>query len=100
MMDFLPDYLNTPFYALKVNYPYLVSDYYNRARIKDNKYTRGELFEFAYAITTHLAQGSEYPSGIFFEEFLRPEIQNSLMYTGITRFKQYYIHCKRTRKYY
>lgn len=98
-MDFLPDCLGVPFYDLKVNYPYLVSNYDNRNRIKSMKYTRGELFEFSYAITTHLSQGSEYPAGIYFEEFLRPEIQNSLIYTGITRFKQYMIYVKPSKKY-
>lgn len=98
-MDFLPDCLNTPFYDLKVNYPYLVSNYDNRNRIKSMKYTRGNLFEFSYAITTHLSQGSEYPAGIYFEEFLKPDIQNSLIYTGITRFKQYMIYVKPSKKY-
>ena len=97
--DFLPDCLNTPFYDLKVNYPYLISNYDNRNRIKSTKYTRGELFEFSYAITTHLSQGSEYPAGIYFEEFLKPDIQNSLIYTGITRFKQFMIYVKPSKKY-
>lgn len=100
-MDFLPDLLPTPFYNLDVNYRYITSDYYNRNKIKDDKFIgNGELFEYAYAITTHLSQGSEYPAGIFYEEFLRPELQNSLVYTGITRFKQYMIYVKQSRKYY
>jgi ATP-dependent exoDNAse (exonuclease V) alpha subunit len=99
-MDFLPDLLQYPFRDLNVNYEYLVSDYAERNKIKNNRYTNGELFEYANAITTHLSQGSEYPAGIFYEEFLRPQIQNQLNYTGITRFKKYLIYVKKTKRYY
>lgn len=103
-LDFLPDLLNSPFESLTVNYDYLMSGYDKRQEIKDNKFdilNKGELFEFAYAITTHLAQGAEYPCGIFFEEFLRSNIQRQLCYTGITRFKEYMIYVKKTiKKYY
>lgn len=99
-MDFLPDLLQHPFRDLNVNYEYLVSDYSERNKIKNNRYTNGELFEYANAITTHLSQGSEYPAGIFYEEFLRPQIQNQLNYTGITRFKKYLIYVKKTKRYY
>ena len=99
-MDFLPDLLNLPFRDLDVNYEYIVSDYNRRKQIKNDRYSFGELFEYAYAITTHLSQGSEYPAGIFYEEFLRPDIQRSLIYTGITRFKNYMIYVKKTKKYY
>ena len=102
-LDFLPDLLNTPFESLIVNYDYMMSDYETRQKIKDSKFEihNGELFEFAYAITTHLSQGSEYPCGIFYEEFLRSNIQRQLCYTGITRFKEYIIYVKKTiKKYY
>ena len=56
--------------------------------------------QYAYALTTHLSQGGEYPTGIYYEEYLRSDIQNQLNYTGITRFKQYLVYCKKTRKYY
>ena len=102
-MDFKPDLLNESFKSLQVNYEYIMSDYAERNKIKNNrfaKYEIGELFEYAYALTTHSAQGSEYISGIFIEEFLRPEIQSQLIYTGITRFKRNLIYVKRTRRYY
>ncbi len=99
-MDFLPDLLPYPFKSLQVNYPHLISDYSTRNEIKNNKWTEGELFEYAYAITTHLSQGSEYSAGIFYEEFLRPDIQNSLTYTGITRFKNFMIYIKQSKKFY
>ena len=68
--------------------------------MKRDRFTQGELFEFAYALTTHLAQGAEYPAGILIEEFLRPNIQDKLIYTGITRFKNYMVYVMKTKKYY
>ena len=102
-IDFLPDLLSTPFNNLSINYNYLCADYETRNKMKDNKFAmsdNGELFEYAYALTTHLAQGSEYPCGIFYEEYLRSNIQKQLCYTGITRFREYMIYVKKTNKYY
>ena len=43
-------------------------------------------FEFAYAITTHLSQGSQYNSLVLFEERLGDkEFHRKWLYTGITR---------------
>lgn len=99
-MDFLPDLLNSPFKNLKVDYEYLVSDYDRKMQIKNGRFSKGELFEYAYALTTHLSQGAEYPAGIYYEEFLRQNIQNQLNYTGITRFKNMMIYVKKSRRYY
>jgi exodeoxyribonuclease V len=100
-INFLPDLLNSPFVNIKIDYEYLISPYDIRAQIKKSPYqSEGEKFEYAYALTTHLSQGAEFPCGIYYEEFLRSNIQNQLNYTGITRFKEYMIYVKKTRKYY
>lgn len=99
-ISFKPDLLNKSFINLKANYEYMISDYNRRNEIKNNRFSRGELFEYAYALTTHLSQGAEYYSGIFYEEFLRPNIQNQLIYTGITRFKNSMIYVKKGKTYY
>jgi exodeoxyribonuclease-5 len=105
-LNFLPDLLRAPFISLEVNSQYIVSDFKTRSDMKKMKSTDqswrvpGELFEYAYALTTHLSQGGEYPAGIYYEEFLRSDIQNQLNYTGITRFKQFLIYCKKSRKYF
>jgi len=99
-IDFLPDLLNSPFRQVDVDYEYLVSSYDLRNQIKNRPYSNGEKFEFAYALTTHLSQGAEFPCGIYFEEFLRSNIQNQLNYTGVTRFKEYLIYCRKTKKFY
>jgi len=99
-MDFLPDLLRDPFRNIDVNYNYIMSDYAARIDIKNDPYAMGELFEFAYAITTHVSQGGQYPCGIVYEEFLRPSIQNALLYTAITRFKQYMVYVIRSKRYF
>lgn len=100
-INFKPDLINGAFYNLPINYEYFISPYDIKADIKRNKnrYITGELFEYAYALTTHLMQGAEYEKGIYIEEFLRPQIQNQLNYTGITRFKKGLIYIKKSNKY-
>lgn len=94
-MDFLPDLLHNPFRSLVCDYEYFSTP--NESR-HYNKYARGERFEYAYAITTHLSQGAEVDKGIYIEEYMHPDIQNCLNYTGITRFKKYLIYVKEDRK--
>lgn len=100
-IDFLADLCPLPFEDLKIDYEYIISPYDIRKQLKEDEYHNcGELFEFAYALTTHLSQGAEFPAGIYFEEFLRSNIQNKLNYTGITRFKERMIYVKKTRRLY
>lgn len=102
-MDFMPDRSSAPFLNLQVNYDYFIADTHRRAEIKELdkncKELKGEYFEYAYALTVHLSQGSEYNKGILIEEVLRPQEQKQLIYTGITRFKQSLVYIKKTNKY-
>jgi exodeoxyribonuclease V len=99
-IDFLPDMCRVPFNNLEINFEFLMQD---NAEIKNNirksPFTRGELFEFAYASTVHLAQGSEYNYGIYIEEYLGGNVEAALNYTAITRFKKKMIYVKRTPKF-
>lgn len=101
-VNFAPDLVSTIFERVPINYNYFVANFDERAIIKDQskRWNVGELFEFAYALTTHLCQGAEYNNGIYIEEFMRPQIQNQLNYTGITRFKNGLIYIKKTNKYF
>lgn len=106
-IDFLPDLLQTPFKDIEVDYEYLISPYNVRKQMKNEKFGdyrmyqyNGNKFEYAYALTTHLSQGAEYPCGIYYEEFLRSNIQNQLNYTGITRFKNKMIYVKKAKRFY
>ena len=97
-IDFLPDLATTPFKTVNVDYKYLIAPYDVRNQMKNSPFSVGEKFEFAYALTTHLSQGAEFPCGIYYEEFLRQNIQNQLNYTGITRFKEYLIYVKKHKR--
>lgn len=99
-IDFKPDILNNYFHNVKCDYNYLIAPYNKKQYLKNDKYSRGNKFEFAYAITTHLSQGSQFYNGIYIQEFLSKDIQKNLDYTGITRFSNSMIYVKRRRKYY
>lgn len=57
-----------------------------RQELQKDKYTKGEIFEYGYAITTHLSQGSSWNNvfGIYtpYGDF---EFRKKLLYTMITR---------------
>jgi len=101
-LDFKPDLIDDWFRQLSCNIEYFLSPYERKQEMKlmDNKYIKGEFFEFAYCLTTHLCQGSEYQTGIYIEEYLRPQLQRALNYTGITRFKEGLIYVKKKNKYF
>lgn len=90
-MDFKPFLLNNSFNNLACDYKYYKANYQNRQLIKNSPYSKGEKFEFAYASTTHLSQGSQYPCGIYIREFMPKDIQKALDYTAVTRFKGFLI---------
>ena len=98
-IDFKPDMINSVFDHVDINKEYFTGTIDQRIEFKDNiearQFLQGELFEYAYAITTHLSQGGEYDKGILIEEYMRPQIQRQLIYTGITRFKKSIIIIKK-----
>ena len=83
-----------PFNDLACDYKYLVSPPNIRNDLKNSPYSIGNKFEFGYAITTHMSQGSEFNNGIYFEEYLRPDINNKLNYVGLSRFRNFCIYVK------
>lgn len=97
-LDFLPDLIETPFTNIGINYLYLNSPYSEKEKIKNIPYLLGERFEYAYASTVHLSQGSEYSSGIYIEEYMPSHIQDMLNYTAITRFKNKLVYVKHRPK--
>lgn len=100
-MDFLPDLLNKPFLDVKCDYNYLNASFQDKKMIRNSKYSIGEKFDYAYASTTHSAQGSEYSSGIYIEEYIHPSVpQDCINYTAITRFRNRLLYVKHKPKYY
>ena len=98
-MEFIPDLLNNSFVGLKVNYPYYIGEKGIRDSLRNSPFTKGELFEPAYASTVYSAQGSEYDSGIYIEEYMNPRTYFCQNYTAITRFRDKLIYVKHTPKY-
>lgn len=86
--NFKPDFMEEQFEKLSLDYKYLRSDYSLRKEYdydwnSDNKLN---LFEYAYAITVHLSQGSEYSRVLFMDEkYGGGEMLKRLRYTAITR---------------
>lgn len=97
-MSFKPDIINTYFKDIDVDYRYMVADKKGRDSILQTHFSKGNKFEFGYAITTHMSQGSEFNNGIYFEEYLNKNINNNLHYVGITRFRQHCIYVKKRPK--
>lgn len=96
-MDFTPDlFPNITFKDLRCDYKYFKAPYQIRQKMKNinSKYSDNKLekFEFAYAITTHISQGSQFYTGIYIQEYLHRDIQAKLNYTGITRFRNFCIY--------
>lgn len=99
-IDFKPMMLNSPFRGLLVDFNYFKAPFKDKYKLKYGRFSKGEKMEYAYAITTHIAQGGEFANGMYFQEYLNPSINNQLHYTGITRFSNYCIYVKKARKYY
>lgn len=83
-IDFRPDFSNKVFHDLKIQTEYLnTSPGENKDIFVGNDMNA---FEYAYAITTHLSQGSQYPTVTILQEKQRDEDYFfKLLYTAITR---------------
>ena len=89
IMDFVPDLSDIVFRNLECDFQYLMSDISERKLLKNRGLMNGNKFEYAYAITTHLSQGSQYVKGIYYMENMNPREKKNLDYTAITRFSKY-----------
>lgn len=99
-MNFQPDFMEESFEKLKVDYKFLKADWKERKNFGFSDMSR---FEYAYAITTHLSQGSEYSRVLFMDEpFGKRDTQKRLRYTAITRAKDAidYIKLEEPKKVY
>jgi len=65
----------------------MISNYFDRRNLKDinARYIAGQCFEFAYAITCHISQGSQFDRVIYIEETLGKDLQPALNLVGATR---------------
>ena len=94
-MNFIPSLVsNMMLEETRCNYKYMISDYQNRNIIKNNRYEIGNMFEYAYAITDHVAQGSQWHKVVYIEERMSPDIQTNLNVVGASRPDQQLIYVK------
>lgn len=94
-MNFVPDLCpSIIFMNSRCNYRYMISDYDQRIKIKNNKWEPGNKMEYAYAITSHIAQGSQFHRVIYFEEYMHPSIQNKINLVGASRADESLIYVK------
>lgn len=83
-IDFRPEFLKYDmFHNLEIDYKYLCAPQEVKATMSRSYYNK---FEYAYAITCHLAQGSEYEDVLVFNEpIFDKSLYNKWLYTAITR---------------
>lgn len=83
-IDFMPECLpGSWFEDIVVDYEYLKAPVGEKP---NNVYSKGNSFEFGYASTTHLAQGSQYGFVLgLIEQMGNPEFMRRFIYTMITR---------------
>lgn len=98
-IDFLPDLNPVMFKDVPVDYEFFTTNFSKRKDMKAFNYCFGEGFEFGYVETVHVAQGSQWKTGVYFEEYL-PSNFNKLNYTALSRFSSKCIYVKKNRKYY
>ena len=68
---------------IAIDYKYLNAPYSEKRSMSRSFYNK---FEYAYAITCHLAQGSEYERVLVYnEEINNSELYKKWLYTAITR---------------
>ena len=97
-IDFRPDFMEESFEKLTLDYKYFKATWQEK---KDYGFSfkDDERFEYAYAITAHLSQGSEYEDVLFMDEkFHDPLTLKRLRYTAITRARNSITYVKMPEK--
>lgn len=85
LIDFQPDFLPSDyqFIGVKMDSKYITAPLERQKMMGRIKF---EKFEYAYAITVHLSQGSQWPRVLFIDSFFHDaELTRRCRYTAITR---------------
>lgn len=90
-IDFQPDVVSNDYFDnLTCDSDFLFEDFGNK---HVDRFNTGNKFEYAHAINTHIAQGSQFPSVCFFDSFNRHEdYAMRLRYTAVTRAEKYLVY--------
>ena len=97
-INFLPDRSGVPFMDVPVDFEYFTADHARRREIKNFNFCNGEAMEYGYCQTVNTAQGSQWNTGVYFEEWL-PSNNNARNYTATSRFMRKLFYVKKNRKY-
>ena len=97
-MNFTPDMVPQAMFRTRVNYKHMIADNDTRIKIRNNKWELGNKFEYAYCITSHIAQGSQFHKVIYIEEAMHPSIQRSVNLVGASRADRQLIYVKNYSK--
>jgi ATP-dependent exoDNAse (exonuclease V) alpha subunit len=93
-IDFRPDYIDWDYYAgLPIDVDFFRTEC-GPDKI-DNWWNKGAKFELGHAITGYIAQGSEFPSVLYWDEYMPradADFMRRLRYTGVTRGKDIAIY--------
>lgn len=87
-IDFLPDFVNRPFRSVPVSYHHLFSEPGDDLQNESKSEVYLNKLEFAYAITVHSSQGSQYKRVTYLEDdgnCWASDIKKRIAYTAITR---------------
>ena len=84
-IDFKPDFMDEPFEMIGLSKKFFYGTKIEKEWLKTHKHT-GNLFEYGYAITCHLSQGSQYDTVIVFVEHMGDmDFFRQWLYTAVTR---------------
>lgn len=82
-IDFKPDFLDDCFYDIPLDIKYLNCPAGEKNDYGMSSYNK---FDYGYAITTHLSQGSQYNRVLFMDEYFRNfDFMKRIRYTAISR---------------
>lgn len=84
-INFKPDFMQEGFENIELSKKFFYGTKMEKEWLKTHKHT-GNLFEYGYAITCHLSQGSQYDTVIVFVEHIGDmEFFRQWLYTAVTR---------------
>ena len=86
-IDFRPDFIDDEYFRnILIDPNWMFMSYHQKQQAQYNPFDQTNKFEFGYAITVHLSQGSQFNNVLLFDEWMGDkEFYKKLMYTGITR---------------
>lgn len=97
-IDFKPDCTKDWFNDIPIDCEYLSLDFEDKKKY-NKMYPHGNLFEYGYASTVHLAQGSQCGYALLIDEPMgSDDFNNRVRYTGITRARHTLVIVRRQQK--